>query len=136
MGDEKMKVRSLMKKGALVAAASGLLLIFGGPAHASSGWDYKGATDFYHAGVGYYTHDVYSTGGGLKVCVNSAATKKYAYDLFEHDQTGNDEYLTSVDGAGCYTFSNIGKYVDGDNGKAELYMFTYDSSAVSVQWWD
>ncbi len=45
-----MKMRGLAKKGALVAATSGLLLISGGPAQASSGWDYKGATNFYNGG--------------------------------------------------------------------------------------
>ncbi|WP_310727641.1 hypothetical protein [Streptomyces sp. N2A] len=79
---------------------------------------------------------MYSTGGSLKVCINTSATKSQSYDLFEHDSTGADEYVGSVNGGGCYAFSNIGKYVDGDNGKAEFYLFTYDESAVSVQWWD
>ncbi|MBT2505835.1 hypothetical protein J7I98_07940 [Streptomyces sp. ISL-98] len=132
-----MKMRGLVTKGALVAAMSGLLLISGGPAQASSGWDYKGATDFYGVGGGkYHTADVYSTGGDIKVCINTAATKNYAYDLFEHDSTNNDEYVTSVTGGGCWTIRDIGKYVDGDNGKAEFYIFTYDPSAMSAQWWD
>ncbi|WP_191875691.1 hypothetical protein [Streptomyces filipinensis] len=116
---------------------SGLLLISGGPAQASSGWDYMGATDFYDGGGGrYYTADVYSTGGDIKICINTAATKNYVYDLWEHDSTNSDEFVTAVTGGGCRTISNIGSYVDGDNGKAEFYVFTYDSSAMSVKWWD
>ena len=37
---------------------------------------------------------------------------------------------------GCGLTGNIGKYVDGDNDKAEFYIFTYDPSATSFQWWD
>ncbi|MFG2291475.1 hypothetical protein ACGFOU_36035 [Streptomyces sp. NPDC048595] len=134
-----MKMRGLVTKGALVSAMSGLLLLSGGAAHASSGWDYKGDTKFYHGHYDDYTRDVYSTGGYVKVCITSAATEKEDYELWEHDAKGDgdgDDFITDVDGAGCYTFSNIGKYVDGHNGKAELYMSTQDPSAMSVQWWD
>jgi hypothetical protein len=108
------------------------------PAQASSGWDYIGYTKFPVSAKEEYEQSgrILSTGGDLMACISTGSTKKYAYDLWEYDVSSGDEFVGAVSGNGCWIWRDIGKYVDGDNNRAEFYIGTFDWDAVGVQWYD
>lgn len=57
------------------------------------------------------------------------------YHLYEYDPCdGNDDYVGYADimNGECKTFTNIGKFVDGDNNKAEFYVVY---SGLATPWY-
>ncbi|MFD3583956.1 hypothetical protein [Streptomyces sp. NPDC058683] len=132
-----MNVGSFAAKATVVVAAGATFSLFGGPAQASSGWDYIGDTEFPVSTADYIRSGrALSTGGDIQACIATGNTRKYAYDLWEYDPDNDDEFVGAVDGAGCWIWRNIGKYVDGDNKRAEFYIGTYDNEALWVHWYD
>lgn len=108
---------------------------FAGPGE----WDYLGSSGFTESAPGTYSSKVVSSGGGyFKTC----ATSNYpgnVYALREDDPGSNPSDDIDVAYAGaekyyCHTW-NVSQFVDGDNGKAELYLVT-DQPAVKVEFWD
>ena len=132
-----MTLRSFITKTAVAVTAGGTFLLFGSPAQASSGWDYIGTTDFKYVPDSYIkTSNALSTGGDIEACIVSGSTTRHTYDLWEYDPNNDDEYIGSVSNSGCWIWRNIGKYVDGDNKRAEFYIGTYDVEALWVKWYD
>ncbi|WP_128381876.1 hypothetical protein [Streptomyces cavernae] len=113
-------------------------MLFATPAQASSGWDYIGTTDFPVSTADYIRTigNALSTGGDIQACITSGSTRARAYDLWEYDPNNDDEFVGAVDNAGCWIWRDIGKYVDGDNKRAEFYIGTYDNEALWVKWYD
>lgn len=84
---------------------------------ASSGWDYVGGDAF-----SYSSRVFYSTGGDFKFCLRTGSPTG-SYALFEDDEEGNpDEYVgaRTLKAGECAVFSDINRFVDGDNKKAEF----------------
>lgn len=131
-----MNLRNLAVKATVVVATGATFALFGSPAQASSGWDYIGDTKF-PIGTDYIrSGQALSTGGDIQACIVTGSTTKHAYDLWEYDPNNSDEFVGSVSGSGCWIWRNIGKYVDGDNKRAEFYIGTYDNEALWVHWYD
>ncbi|MGW3718464.1 hypothetical protein ACWD8L_15250 [Streptomyces sp. NPDC005133] len=132
-----MSLRSFVTKSTVAVAVGGTFLLSATPAQASSGWDYVGTTAFPADGQDYSrSGQALSTGGDVQFCISTGSSKFYDYDLWEYDPSNDDDFVTSVSGAGCWIVRGIGGYVDGDNNRAEFYIGTYDSSAVAVKWYD
>lgn len=131
--------RTRLSIGVIVAAAFSVLPMATAQAGAGD-WDYRGNRDFHSRNSEYWpygTGAVYSGGGSFKVCVNSASTENEYYSLDEYDAGSNpDEQPAIWVGSGCTVISNLGKYVDGSNNRAEFYVTTTDGSAVSADLWD
>ncbi|MDR2993760.1 MAG: hypothetical protein LBV11_08020 [Bacillus cereus] len=103
-------------------------------------WDYLGwETTHWNSTTGYYITDpVYSSGGDFKVC-GTVNTNAVMY-LYEYDSGSNkDEYVGQLNAyAGkesCKIFRSIGKFVDGDNKKAEFYIRTH-ANISGAEFWD
>ncbi|MEU6196387.1 hypothetical protein [Streptomyces sp. NPDC047061] len=133
-----MNLRNFVARATVVVTAGAIFSLFGGPAQASSGWDYIGVTEFPRNSSDYIrtTGNALSTGGDLEACITTASTKSHAYDLWEYDPNNADDFVDAVNGSGCWIFRDIGKYVDGDNNRAEFYIGTYDDDALRVYWYD
>ncbi|MFW6724072.1 hypothetical protein ACHZ98_28765 [Streptomyces sp. MAR4 CNY-716] len=102
-------------------------------------WDYKGVFPFVAKGTGafpYETHAVYSGGGNLKVCIKTSTTADHYYLLTEWDPGTNIDEHVATRGSGCWEAIGLDRFVDGDNNRAEFYVATSDSAAVSAQYWD
>ncbi|MBH5318258.1 hypothetical protein I6N90_10600 [Paenibacillus sp. GSMTC-2017] len=85
------------------------------------GWQQIGRSLLYRSG-GYFRNEVvYSTGGDLKVC----STRYGNFTLMEYDPgTNRDEVVSSKWISGCEIWEDIGRFVDGDNNRAEFYVIT------------
>ncbi|MXQ54730.1 hypothetical protein [Shimazuella alba] len=73
----------------------------------------------------YRTSYIHSDGGSFKVCnKNMGTTKFFVYEYDPNGGYGNDDYVYSwtLSMGKCYTFTNLDKFKDGDNNKAELYV--------------
>ncbi|MDQ1013596.1 hypothetical protein [Streptomyces afghaniensis] len=121
----------------IAAMAFGSLVLFATtPAQASAGWDYVGTKNFYPVENDWYqTGEIKSTGGDVKACITTASSSYYYYDLQEMDGAQWD-LVDSVRGAGCWTWRDIGRWVDGSNNRAEFVIVTNDFNAKRVKWWD
>ncbi|MCX2728771.1 hypothetical protein OOZ19_00810 [Saccharopolyspora sp. NFXS83] len=139
-------LRRLLALPVVVAAAVALSAAPAGATQAKgAGWDYKGSYDFINKGNEYYpyeTNAVNSGGGSFKVCIGTSNTEDNWYVLKEWDPGANaDEEVVSWwsgsgDSSGCKVISNLNKYVDGSNGRAEFYVGTQDPAAIHAQYWD
>lgn len=97
-------------------------------------WDYLGTQTYI-----YSSKPVYSGGGDFKVCLSSNMNISLSLHLYEDDAGDNpDEYVGSnyFSPGECHVFSNIGKYVDGDNNKAEFYVSDYTGKYITVTFYD
>jgi hypothetical protein len=123
----------------LVLSVVALVTPFTSAFAAAGSWDYLGSKNFYYSSnaAGNITDYVNSGGGNFKVCSNTLVTNLVV--LYEYDPgSGNDDkigYAYLGGGGDCEIFS-VGKYVDGDNNKAEIYAWTADSQISSVKFYD
>lgn len=100
--------------------------VFAGPGE----WDNLGTYTYI-----YSSKPVHSGGGDFRVCLSSSVNFSTTLHLYEDDPGDNaDEYVGAnyFSPGECYTFSSIGKYVDGTNNKAEFYVFDYSGKYVTV----
>jgi hypothetical protein len=101
-------------------------------------WDYKGysyTSTFYGYASGwpYYGSAVYASGyvhsggGSFKVY----ASKSGYYTLTEYDPSNADDIVSTkwINAGGYAVWSNLGDYVDGDNKKAEFFVFSNVASS-------
>jgi hypothetical protein len=102
-----------------------------------SNWDDLGTKGVYYQSQ-YRTKTVNSAGGDFKACITTSATTTETYHLYEEDaDVHNPKPVTSVDGASCWVFRDIGAYVDGGNDRAEFYIGTEgDPEMVRVHYYD
>jgi hypothetical protein len=135
--------RATRVKGTGVAAAvAALAFIASTPASAAPAgpgeWDYIGSSSFYEVNGTYYSHEVKSSGGNFKACIETSTNGRELYGLFEADTNSSHEKIgssrTQVAG-GCETW-DVSAYVDGDNNRAEVYVATTDSKAYNVRYYD
>lgn len=87
----------------------------------------------------YSSNPVYSGGGDFRVCLSSKSNFSVTLHLYEDDAGDNqDDYVGAnyFSPGECYNFNNIGKYVDGDNNKAEFFVFDYSGKYVTVTFYD
>lgn len=87
----------------------------------------------------YSSKPVYSGGGDFKVCLSSNQSFSLTIHLYEDDAGDNpDEYVGAnyFSPGECHVFSGISKYIDGDNNKAELYLYDYSGKNVTVTLYD
>ncbi|MBH5317340.1 hypothetical protein I6N90_05875 [Paenibacillus sp. GSMTC-2017] len=84
------------------------------------------------------TSVAYSGGGDFRICPSGASSAK-EYVLWENDPgEDNDDHVgrVTLEPRECYTFRDIGRFVDGDNRKAEFYVTTRTASARSIAFLD
>jgi hypothetical protein len=103
-------------------------------------WDLLGTTGFTETSEGIYKSNVgaYSHGGLFHACVTTTWTGKADYVLHEYDEKNADEQVggpRTQTAGGCETW-DVDAYVDGDNGKAELYLVTNDPGKKTVTFYD
>ncbi|MCI3239334.1 hypothetical protein [Streptomyces spinosisporus] len=100
-------------------------------------WDDLGSHEAYYQSE-YRTKAVKSAGGAFQACITSPSTTKDLYNLYEQDaEVYNAKLVTTVKGAGCWVFRNIGAYVDGNNHRAEFYIGTEDDpNMMRVHYYD
>ncbi|MEU4996661.1 hypothetical protein [Streptomyces sp. NPDC021622] len=119
--------------------ASALVATGSGFAHASSGWDYRGASTFKNRDVElhlWFRSYVHSGGGSFMACVDPTSDT-YTYALWEYDKTESRKVSSKRSNGGCLTFKNIGDYVDGSNNKAEFMLSTANpEGGDGVTYWD
>jgi len=87
------------------------------------------------------TNYVHSGGGDFKFQVVSGPRGGAWYQLREYDPGSNaDEVVTGHEfllyPGDTLIFRGIGGYVDGDNKKAEFYVYESFSGSASVKYWD
>lgn len=135
-------MRRVLALPAIVAAAVAVSTLPAGAAQTErAGWDYKGNYNFIKKGNQYQPYEtkaVYSGGGSLKVCVNTYSTEEYHYSIYEWDRGSNpDDSVASFFGGGrCRVITNLNRFIDGSNGRAEFYIMTQDWHAISADYWD
>nr|MBC9205098.1 hypothetical protein [Paenibacillus sp. PL91] len=98
---------------------------------ASSGWDYLGSSTFT-----YSSAIAKSTGGDFLVCLASGPSGYY--NLYEDDPDNPDDrvgYVYLYAGA-CGAFRSIGGFVDGDNKRAEFYVYKAFGGTATVDFYD
>jgi hypothetical protein len=128
-----------MKMHTALAVALGALSVslLAVPSASAAEGDYLGSYSFgWNSNAGaYVTSVVNSSGGNFKTCVSSSASATYY--LYEYDPDNPDDLIGSVvlSNGDCHTFY-VDNYVDGDNGRAELYLRTSSSAASSAKFWD
>ncbi|AEI41011.1 hypothetical protein [Paenibacillus mucilaginosus] len=95
-------------------------------------WDYVGSSTFT-----YSSAVAKSAGGDFLVCLESGPSGYY--NLYEDDPDGNaDErvgYVYLYAGA-CGAFRSIGGFVDGDNNRAEFYVYKAFGGTATVSFYD
>jgi hypothetical protein len=112
------------------------------PASAGSGWDFAGRGKFvvYGTNGSYWTQPYgLSAGTNFLTCINTKTNIPENYYLHEYDEGNNADESVDVQtqtGSGCLEWKGISDYVDGANDRAEFYIFTYDSQATSVDYFD
>ncbi|KMM55903.1 hypothetical protein ACH95_18445 [Bacillus glycinifermentans] len=132
---------NLSKIGAVLFTAMCTLLLPFSTAFAS-GAQTAGAGEWDKLGTYTYIYSskpVYSSGGDFRVCLSSSAGFSLTIHLYEDDPGSNqDEYVGAnyFSPGECHTFKNIGKFVDGDNRKAEFYAYDYSGKYVTVTFYD
>lgn len=94
-------------------------------------WDYLGSSTFTTSSA-----IAHSSGGDFLVCLNSGPSGYY--NLYEYDPNNADDrvgyvYLTPGD---CGAFRSIGGFVDGDNKKAEFYVYKSFGGSATVSFYD
>lgn len=104
-------------------------------------WDYLGHDRFTH-----YSINFHSGGGNMKFHLSqSTATSQYqTYAVREYDETNSDETLFTFSLPGStgtweIIISGVSNFVDGDNGKAEIYLEKtnyIDQIYAEVDVWD
>lgn len=110
-------------------------------------WDNMGTYALHNTSQSYIKQTlpslVKSSGGDFKACVKIKNPEDYyiMVKLYEYDPANADENVGSGligKTGGCKTFSNIGKYVDGTNKKAEFYVkvWLYSNNSGSVTFYD
>lgn len=80
-------------------------------------WDYLGHSVFHNQSI------VFKSGGGnFKACISTGSAGG-RYSLMEQDPVNPDDEVNTeyIPPGGCHTW-NVASYVDGTNGKAELYL--------------
>ncbi|WP_409162444.1 hypothetical protein [Paenibacillus sp. KR2-11] len=95
-------------------------------------WDYLGSSTFTTGSA-----VAKSSGGDFLVCLESGPTGYY--NLFEDDPAGNaDERVGYVhlSAGDCGAFRSIGGFVDGDNKKAEFYVYKAFGGTATVSFYD
>ncbi|WP_437978308.1 hypothetical protein WMF11_17825 [Sorangium sp. So ce295] len=114
----------------LVSAVA--LVMTSSTASAGSGeWDYVGSSSF-----SYTSAVVKSAGGDFMICLESGPSGYYS--LYEDDSSNADEYVGYVylrPGA-CGAFRGIGGFVDGDNDRAEFYVYKSFGGSATMTFWD
>ncbi|MER8159950.1 hypothetical protein [Streptomyces sp. NPDC094472] len=104
------------------------VLLAASPAVASPGWDFLYGTTFGPTDGGKYRSLKVgvSHGGNFATCLNTSDDDNLqGYSLYEQDASGNpDEHVgyQTMAGDHCLYWYDIGKYVDGDNDRAEFYV--------------
>ncbi|TXK87138.1 hypothetical protein FVE24_18430, partial [Parageobacillus sp. SY1] len=101
-------------------------------------WDYLGSSTFYVTSQTFY-----SGGGDLKIIIKQpyiGPGYKWLYKLVEEDTVLNDTVATFEipnDGKTYEVVFDVRSFVDGDNGKAELYLekLTNLQYSVSTDWY-
>ena len=104
-----------------------------------AGWDYLGQRSTVSSQNP--TNYVYSSGGDFKFQVVSGPGGGAWYQLREYDPGSNaDEVVTGYEyllyPGDTLIFRGISNYVDGDNKKAEFYVYESFSGSGSVKYWD
>ncbi|MGA8941920.1 MAG: hypothetical protein WB502_04280 [Thermoactinomyces sp.] len=94
-------------------------------------WDYVGSSAF----VSYSAY-AQSGGGDFMFCLNSGPSTYYY--MYEYDPDNADEYVGYVylRAGQCGVFRDIGKFVDGNNKKAEFYVAKNVGGTAHVDFWD
>ena len=128
--------------GAAAASAVALMAMLAGPANAvtpygAGEWDWVGSDVFTTQSANFY-----SGGGDFMLCLSSDS-KQGQYRLMEEDDFDHDEIVemyfyfdTDFDSAGCKVFHGINSFVDGDNGKAELYLVKWSGGNSTAYAYD
>lgn len=104
-------------------------------------WDNMGTyTMKFNTGANrFLTPIVNSTGGDFKFCANNSLPGVNTYVLWESDPDGgydNDDWVGTVKlyNGDCAIFRSIGRFVDGDNKRAEFYVAALSYSARISMW--
>lgn len=107
----------------------------------SGEWDYIGHDRFTNCSINFH-----SGGGDVKFVVsqNYATSQNQGYDVCEYDETNSDEILgwfslPGYVGTWEVIVHGVSNFVDGDNGKAELYLSKtnyIDTTSADVDVWD
>lgn len=126
--------------GALGITVGLLLMSSTTPASAGPGrWDYLGGC---HAknryGNEYLTCIKYSGGGNVKFAAYPPSGRWQCFNLYEYDPgSGNDRWILShCLGYGRHSVAiPVGKFVDGKNKKAEIYISAGERNTY-VKFWD
>lgn len=139
-----MKLPNRSKAAGVAVVTAALALSFAPAAQAAQAapagggsWDDLGSRSVYYQSH-YRTKPVKSAGGDFRACITTSSTTKEFYHLYEEDgEVYNPKLVTSVEGAGCWVFRDIGDYVDGDNDRAEFYIAAdNDSEMLRVHYYD
>ncbi|MFF4756896.1 hypothetical protein ACWD5R_44665 [Streptomyces sp. NPDC002514] len=132
-----MKQHNRFMASVVTALAAALSLSVAQPAQAGPGeWDDLGRYHVYYDST-YRTAAVESAGGDFKACIYTAATVPGdSYDLYEADEGHDWDLVAYATGPGCWTFRDIGRWVDGSNHRAEFFIGTEDAEMMSVQYYD
>lgn len=106
---------------------------------AAGEWDYLGQRSTVSSQNP--TNYVHSGGGDFKFQVASGPSGGAWYQLREYDPGSNaDELVTGYEyllyPGDTLIYRGIGSYVDGDNKKAEFYVYESFSGSGSVKYWD
>ncbi|MCQ6268689.1 hypothetical protein M1K46_24250 [Fictibacillus sp. WQ 8-8] len=124
-----------MKKLIISLVLGSALFLPANSAFASSGWDYVGESTFSKASV-----PVKSTGGDFKVCLAEGWSWEGYVKLMENDPDGKDEVVDPLldfgkwlDKDHCAVWTNLDKYVDGDNNRAEFYIVKSQGDDVKIR---
>lgn len=100
-------------------------------------WDLIGTRTI--AGWTHGDKPVYSTGGDLKVCYTSGGNGgPYTATLAEKDYGSTDVATATLYRGDCTIFRNLNKWVDGDNKKAEFFIYFKDerTTGVTLKYYD
>ncbi|MGM0884594.1 MAG: hypothetical protein ACQEXQ_26600 [Bacillota bacterium] len=94
-------------------------------------WDYLGSSTFVNSSA-----IAKSSGGDFLVCLESGPSGYY--NLYEYDPDNADDkvgYVYLYPGA-CGAFRSIGGFVDGDNQRAEFYVYKAWGGTATVSFYD
>lgn len=107
----------------------------------SGEWDYIGHDRFTH-----FSANFNSGGGNVKFVLTQHynTSQNQQYSIREYDESNTDETLSAFsipgyEGTWEVIISGVSNFVDGDNGKAELYVEKtnyIDTTSADVEVWD
>ncbi len=94
-------------------------------------WDYLGSSTFVTTSA-----QAKSAGGDFLICLESGPSGYY--NLYEYDPDNADDrvgYVYLYPGA-CGAFRSIGGFVDGDNKRAEFYVYKAFGGTATISFYD